>query len=96
MSQISISELLTGLLVFATLLRLRQICVHPILIQEQADEDGYIHGDEEGYIERELARAKRLVSEDFVTRMKKKFKEIADERVAAEMSQVCGGVSNFF
>ena len=47
-------------------------------------------------MERELARAKRLVSEDFVTRMKKKFKEIADERVAAEMSQVCGGVSNFF
>ena len=47
-------------------------------------------------MERELARAKRLVSEDFVTRMKKKFKEIADERVAAEMSQVCSGVSNFF
>lgn len=74
---------------FATLLRLRQICAHPILIQEQGDGDGFVHADEEGGDHNsELARAARLVSMDFVSRMKQKFKDIAAERMAAELNQV--------
>ena len=72
-------------LVLVILLRLRQICVHPALIQEGEDavlelsDFGVNHGKNS-----ELARAKRLVSEDFVERMKKKLKEISLERTAAE------------
>lgn len=72
-------------LVLVLLLRLRQICVHPALIQE-GEEAGIDLSDFDVNHDKssELARAKRLVSEDFVERMKKKLKEVSLERIAAE------------
>ncbi|CAL1709072.1 unnamed protein product [Somion occarium] len=71
--------------VLVLLLRLRQICSHPTLIQE--DGDGFVRPEEAedgGDTSAELARAARLVSMEFVNRMKSKFKEIVLERMAAE------------
>jgi SNF2 family DNA or RNA helicase len=74
--------------VLVLLLRLRQICSHPSLIQEggaafisaeEADGDDAAPGSS-----RELARARQLVSPEFVTKMKAKFKAAALQRIAAE------------
>ncbi|KAG5222773.1 P-loop containing nucleoside triphosphate hydrolase protein [Salix suchowensis] len=76
--------------VLVLLLRLRQICSHPILIQE--DGDGFVHPDEvdddKPEVRTELTRARYLVSMDFVDGLKAKFKEAALKRIAAEKESV--------
>lgn len=70
------------------LLRLRQICSHPALIQENAE--AFIIQDDDcdegapAEARTELARARELVSGDFVARMKYKRREIALKRMDAE------------
>lgn len=72
--------------VLVLLLRLRQICSHPNLIQE--DGDGFVHPDEvdddKPEVRTELTRARYLVSMEFVDGLKAKFKEAALKRIAAE------------
>lgn len=74
--------------VLVMLLRLRQICSHASLVQE--DGRAFVIGDEEddenldGDAKAELARARKEVSLDFVARMKHKLREIMVERVKAE------------
>lgn len=78
--------------VLVMLLRLRQICSHASLVQE--DGRAFVIGDEEddenldGDAKAELARARREVSLDFVARMKHKLREIMVDRVKAE-KEVC-------
>ncbi|KAL4260457.1 SNF2/RAD54 helicase family protein [Pleurotus pulmonarius] len=76
--------------VLVLLLRLRQICAHPILIQE--DGDGFVHPDEvdddKPEVRTELTRARYLVSMQFVDGLKAKFKEAALKRIAAEKESV--------
>lgn len=94
-----ISQVLTSLPVLVLLLRLRQTCVHPALIQE--GEDAFVDpGDdlEASHDKKtELARAARLVSPDFVEKMKEKRKTVLLERIAAEKEvsgfNLCGGHS---
>jgi spermidine synthase len=74
------------------LLRLRQICSHATLLAE--DGDAYVQSheaDEDFIIEfaNELTRARRLVSEEFVTKMKEKFKREALARMEAEKAVCC-------
>ena len=67
------------------LLRLRQICVHPALIQESCDAlvaSNELNGERD--LNAERARAARLVSTDFVSKMKAKYKEAALTRMRAE------------
>lgn len=71
------------------LLRLRQICSHASLIAEGCN--GYVQAheaDENFKVEfsNELTRARHLVSEAFVTKMKEKFKKEALARIEAEKS----------
>ena len=72
------------------LLRLRQICSHPSLIQE--DGVAFVHPDDvdssKAELATELSRARRLVSHEFVTKMKEKFREMTLKRMAAE-KEVC-------
>ncbi|KNZ76960.1 hypothetical protein J132_10908 [Termitomyces sp. J132] len=72
--------------VLVLLLRLRQICSHPSLVQEggvtfvshdPADDD-------KSGVDEEVMRARRLVSPEFVERMKAKFKATALQRMEAE------------
>ncbi|KDQ22579.1 hypothetical protein PLEOSDRAFT_1109681 [Pleurotus ostreatus PC15] len=76
--------------VLVLLLRLRQICSHPNLIQE--DGDGFVHPDEvdddKPEVRTELTRARYLVSMEFVDGLKAKFKEAAFKRIAAEKESV--------
>ncbi|KAJ3747858.1 SNF2 family N-terminal domain-containing protein [Lentinula detonsa] len=69
--------------VLVLLLRLRQCCSHPALIQE--DGAPFVEPDEvdddPGII---LKRARELVSAEFVYKMKAKFREAALERMRAE------------
>lgn len=81
------------------LLRLRQLCSHPSLIQEDGvafvgpDEYTVSNGGQEKHAE--LMRAAKLVSQDFVERMKAKLKEVVLERMAAEEEvRVCRLVSS--
>ncbi|KAG6855888.1 hypothetical protein H0H87_009686, partial [Tephrocybe sp. NHM501043] len=76
--------------VLVLLLRLRQICSHPSLIQEggsgltspnEAEEDGSSFNGE-------LARARKLVSTEFVTKMKATFKASALQRMEVERNSV--------
>ena len=88
----SISSLLTSDMfcrnyhqVLVLLLRLRQICSHPSLIQE----DGVAFVDpKEADVNlefaSELTRARRLVSPEFVDNLKEKFKASALKRIQAE------------
>lgn len=77
------------------LLRLRQICCHPCLIQE--DGVTYIGPDEVNDedmnpdVRDELARARELVSSAFVSKMREKLKDSALRRMSAEkeVSQRC-------
>ncbi|KAJ7136080.1 SNF2 family N-terminal domain-containing protein [Mycena epipterygia] len=72
--------------VLVLLLRLRQLCSHPSLIQE-GDGTHFLAPDEvdepEEYRD-ELARARAVMSADFVKKMKEKFKESALRRIQAE------------
>ncbi|KAJ7721949.1 SNF2 superfamily protein [Mycena maculata] len=71
--------------VLVMLLRLRQLCSHPALIQENgsyflaADE-----ADEPEEYRDDLARARAVMTPDFVKKMKEKFKEAALRRIEAE------------
>jgi hypothetical protein len=68
------------------LLRLRQVCSHPALIQETSDAlvaaDQLIDGHHD--LKAELARAARLVSTDFVRKLKEKYFQDASARIQAE------------
>ncbi|KAK1219704.1 hypothetical protein PQX77_017565 [Marasmius sp. AFHP31] len=73
--------------VLVLLLRLRQICSHPCLIQEQGG--AFVMPDEvesetRPEVRRELARARDLVSPAFVVKMKERFKDEALKRIQAE------------
>ncbi|TFK39291.1 SNF2 family N-terminal domain-containing protein [Crucibulum laeve] len=75
--------------VLVLLLRLRQVCSHPSLIQEGGA--AFIHPGENDEdenmslgISSELARARRLVSPEFVDKLKKKFIDSALSRIQAE------------
>lgn len=73
--------------VLVLLLRLRQICSHASLIQE--DGVAYVNHDEvfediRPEFATELTRAKRLVSSEFVTKLREKFKNEALDRIEAE------------
>lgn len=69
------------------LLRLRQICCHPSLVQEGCA--AFLLPDEEDdgskpELATELTRARRVVSPEFVEEMKKRFKDAALQRMKAE------------
>ncbi|KAJ3999884.1 SNF2 superfamily protein [Lentinula boryana] len=69
--------------VLVLLLRLRQCCSHPALIQE--DGTPFVESDEVGDdAGRILKRARELVSAEFVNKMRAKFREAALERMRAE------------
>ncbi|KAJ7696132.1 SNF2 superfamily protein [Mycena olivaceomarginata] len=71
--------------VLVLLLRLRQLCSHPALIQENGSH--FLAADEvddpEEYRD-ELARARSIMPADFVKKMKEKFKERALSRMQTE------------
>ena len=67
------------------LLRLRQICVHPALIQESCE--ALVASNEltsKRDLQAERARAARLVSIQFVSKLMTQYKEAAMARVLAE------------
>ncbi|KAF8647982.1 hypothetical protein AX16_006412, partial [Volvariella volvacea WC 439] len=72
--------------VLVLLLRLRQICSHPALIQEGAD--AFIDPNDTDHtsarLADELRRAAQLVSTEFVQRMKSKLRTTMLNRIAAE------------
>ncbi|KAF9071904.1 SNF2 family N-terminal domain-containing protein [Rhodocollybia butyracea] len=68
--------------VLVLLLRLRQICAHPALIQE--DGVAFVAADELDDTGRVLKKARDLVSAEFVTKLKTKFRVAALERIQAE------------
>ncbi|KAJ6486844.1 SNF2 superfamily protein [Mycena sanguinolenta] len=72
--------------VLVLLLRLRQLCSHPALIQENASSH-WLAADEaddpEEYRD-ELSRARATMPKEFVTKMKAKFKDRALSRMQAE------------
>ncbi|KAG6879839.1 hypothetical protein C0992_010797 [Termitomyces sp. T32_za158] len=72
--------------VLVLLLRLRQVCSHPLLIQEggAAFVSDNPANDEESGKDEELSRACRLVSSEFVAIMKAKLKASAMQRIEAE------------
>lgn len=69
------------------LLRLRQICSHPCLVQEGAGA-AFVAPHEVEHSKPELAteltRARRLVSAEFVSMLQKKFKDMVSKRIEAE------------
>ncbi|KAJ4468754.1 SNF2 superfamily protein [Lentinula aciculospora] len=68
--------------VLVLLLRLRQCCVHPSLIQEEGI--AFVAPDELDSAGRVLKRARELVSPEFVTKVKTKFREALLERMRVE------------
>ncbi|KAJ3868041.1 SNF2 superfamily protein [Lentinula novae-zelandiae] len=68
--------------VLVLLLRLRQCCAHPSLIQEEGV--AFVAPDELDDAGRVLKRARELVSEEFVTKLKTKFREAVLERMRAK------------
>lgn len=77
--------------VLVLLLRLRQICSHPALIQE--GETALVSPDEMDETitpktRDELSRARSLVGLEFVAKMKMKLKETALRRIEAEKASV--------
>ncbi|KAF7302735.1 SNF2 superfamily protein [Mycena chlorophos] len=72
--------------VLVMLLRLRQLCSHPALIQEGNNAHFLAPGETEESSEfaQVLARARKEVSKEFVTKMKTKYKELAQRRIEAE------------
>lgn len=84
-------QLILGHAVLVLLLRLRQICSHPALIQENGvalagpDElDETLSPATRG----ELSRAAALVGPEFVAKMKFKLKELTLRRMEAEKASV--------
>jgi SNF2 family DNA or RNA helicase len=73
------------------LLRLRQICSHPALIQEEMR--SFITAAEAEELEsargKEIAQARWYMGADWVGKMKARFKELALQRIEAE-KEVCG------
>ncbi|KAG1726392.1 P-loop containing nucleoside triphosphate hydrolase protein [Suillus lakei] len=82
-SQARFNRFLRAVLVM--LLRLRQVCSHPALIQETSEAlvaaDQLVGGLD---LKAELARAARLVSSEFVTKLKAKYLQCALARIQAE------------
>ncbi len=75
--------------VLVMLLRLRQTCSHPALIQEDARVWVRPNETEETYEkENEAAQAAHAVSQEFVDLMKAKLKQVALDRLALE-KEVC-------
>ncbi|OCH87359.1 hypothetical protein OBBRIDRAFT_796288 [Obba rivulosa] len=72
--------------VLVLLLRLRQICSHPCLIQEHAEAfiDPKFLEDKRYDLRYELDRARQLVSPEFVENMQRHFKRVMMERMEAE------------
>ena len=79
--------------VLVLLLRLRQICSHPSLIQESGSafilpvdesDEGVSYEARE-----ELERARKQVSTEFVARMKYKLRDVVLKRMAAEQEVRC-------
>lgn len=71
--------------VLVMLLRLRQVCSHPALIQETSEALVAADQLDGGHdLKAELARAVRLVSSDFVTKLKAKYFQCAMARIQAE------------
>ncbi|KIK70117.1 hypothetical protein GYMLUDRAFT_255303 [Collybiopsis luxurians FD-317 M1] len=68
--------------VLVLLLRLRQCCVHPSLIQEEGV--AFVAADEVDDAGKVLKRARDLVSDEFVRKLKAKFLEQALSRMRAE------------
>lgn len=72
--------------VLTLLLRLRQICSHPCLIQEEAS--AFVAVEDVDHSRPEIAsvltKAAKLVSPEFVEEMKKKLKDVMLQRIAAE------------
>ncbi|KAK0211484.1 SNF2 family N-terminal domain-containing protein [Armillaria fumosa] len=73
--------------VLVLLLRLRQLCSHPSLIQE--DGVAYIQPEEDEdnwrpEVKEELLRARKLLSGEFVCRLKRQFMEATQKRMEAE------------
>ena len=72
--------------VLVLLLRLRQICSHPSLMQDEGV--AFVHPDEVDSSKPELATelscASRLVLPESVTKMKAKFREMPPKRMATE------------
>ncbi|KAJ7054353.1 hypothetical protein C8F01DRAFT_1259637 [Mycena amicta] len=71
--------------VLVLLLRLRQLCSHLALIQENGGH--FLAPDEEDEpfeFKDVLARARKEVSSEFVKKMKDKYKDLALRRIAAE------------
>ncbi|SJL12855.1 uncharacterized protein ARMOST_16287 [Armillaria ostoyae] len=73
--------------VLVLLLRLRQLCSHPSLIQE--DGVAYIQPEEDEdnwrpEVKEELLRARKLLGGEFVSRLKRQFMEATQERMEAE------------
>lgn len=69
------------------LLRLRQICSHPALVQENGTTLISSEEDEDDWnpdVRDELIRARDTVSFEFVSEMKKTMKEAALKRIEAE------------
>lgn len=72
--------------VLILLLRLRQVCSHPSLIQESAHafvDPKYLE-DKHYDLRYELQRARQLVSPQFVEQMQNHFKRVIVERMEAE------------
>lgn len=82
--------MLTSRIVLVLLLRLRQICSHPALIQEGSK--ALIRPDEEECstldASEDLSRARQFVGSEFVDKMKQKFMEITLRRMEAEKESV--------
>ncbi|KZT10363.1 uncharacterized protein LAESUDRAFT_755872 [Laetiporus sulphureus 93-53] len=72
--------------VLVLLLRLRQICCHPCLIQEESMAFVTAHELEDANHGKryELSRARQLISPEFVTNMQNKMQEIMLQRMEAE------------
>ncbi|KAF8632872.1 hypothetical protein AX17_004720 [Amanita inopinata Kibby_2008] len=76
--------------VLILLLRLRQICSHPSLIQEGGSAY-FLPGEQDNEMDDwgdDLARARRLVSPEFVVKMKMKLRDAALARMKAERESV--------
>ncbi|KAL5498669.1 hypothetical protein ACEPAH_2024 [Sanghuangporus vaninii] len=79
--------------VLVLLLRLRQVCTHTSLITE---DEGIIVDDELDYMDEDkrddVIKAHSELGREFVDRLKKKLRDIALERMAAEKKSVDAGV----
>jgi SNF2 family DNA or RNA helicase len=73
--------------VLVMLLRLRQLCSHPSLIQEDSD-DVHVDGIESETLKADLKRALRLGGVSFVGSMKKQMVDLMQGRILANKNQV--------